>query len=153
MTEEEYQKAANTAAAMLARRPLTEYQLRQKLADKEIPEDAAEYAVARMQVLGALDDEAYAELYLRIGTRKGWGAMRIRQELRRRGVPKEIAEQALENFEPDWEKMYSLLEKRLRGDCSDRKEVEKAKAMLARRGFSFDQIREAVGQYREQCGE
>ena len=120
MTEETYQKAASAAAAMLARRPLTEYQLRQKLLEKEFPEDAAEYAVARMQVLGALDDEAYAELYLRIGTRKGWGAMRIRQELRRRGVPPEIAGQVLEQFEPDWDKMTALLDKRLGGDCSDR---------------------------------
>ena len=153
MTEETYQKAASAAAAMLARRPLTEYQLRQTLAEKEFWEEAVDYAVARMQVLGALDDEAYAELYLRIGTRKGWGAMRIRQELRRRGVPPEIAGQVLEQFEPDWDKMTALLDKRLGGDCSDWREVEKAKAMLARRGFSFDQIREAVRNYMEMCGE
>lgn len=153
MTGTQHQKAAGTAAAMLARRSLTQAQLESQLRDRGFPEEAVMYAVARMQQLGALDDRAYAEMYLRIGTRKGWGILRIRQELRRRGVPQEIADAVLEQFEPDWDKIMALLDKRLGGDCSDRVELEKAKAMLARRGFAFEQIREAVRNYREMCKE
>ncbi|MGN1030853.1 MAG: hypothetical protein ACI4PQ_04550, partial [Butyricicoccaceae bacterium] len=58
----------------------------------------------------------------------------------------------LRQFEPDWEKMDALLDKRLKGDWSDRSEVEKAKAMLARRGFSYAQIREAMEIYQENHG-
>lgn len=145
--EEEYRRAAACAAAMLGRRPLSAAMLEQKLRDKQFDPDAAEYAVERMRVIGAIDDDAFAELILRSYTRKGCGMMRIRQELRRRGVPDDIASDALDGFEPDWDAMQKLLDKRLHGDVSDRRECEKAMAALQRRGFSYSQIREAMRAY------
>ena len=79
---------------------------------------------------------------------KGYGALRIRQELYQRGVPKDTAAQQLRNMEPNWEKMHALLEKKLRGDVSDRKEREKAMAALQRRGFTFSEIKIAMDNYR-----
>ena len=43
--------------------------------------------------------------------------------------------------------MLALLEKRLRGDVSDRKEIEKAVAALQRRGFSWSEIKHALETY------
>ncbi|MFQ9128137.1 MAG: hypothetical protein ACLR4Z_16745 [Butyricicoccaceae bacterium] len=43
--------------------------------------------------------------------------------------------------------MLSLLEKRLHGDLSDRKEVDKAVAALQRRGFSWGDIKNALEEY------
>ena len=45
---------------MLSRRPLSAAMLEQKLLDKGFAPEAADYAVQRMRVLRAIDDEAYA---------------------------------------------------------------------------------------------
>ena len=145
--EELYRKAEVTAAGMLSRRPLSAAMLERKLLEKEFPPDAAAYAVERMRVLHAIDDTAYGELLLRSYARKGYGALRIRQEMRQRGVPQDVATALLEQFEPDPEILEALLDKKLRGDVSDRREREKAMAALQRRGFTFSQIREAMADY------
>lgn len=151
--EQEYQRAAERAAAMLSRRPLSAAMLEQRLLDKEISPEAAAYAVERMRVLGAVDDTAFAEQLVRSYTRKGYGVRRIEQELWKRGIPKETAREALTQHEPDWDSMVMLLDKKLRGDLSDRRECEKAMAALQRRGFQFSQIREAMRQYRQSLAE
>lgn len=69
------------------------------------------------------------------------------QELRRRGVDAAQAEAAMDCYEPDWESMEALLDKRLHGDLSDRKEVNKAVAALQRRGFVWEDIRTALNRY------
>lgn len=151
--EEEYDWAASMAARMLSRRPLSERALWEKLCEKEISEDAASYAVERMRVLGALDDRAYAERVMQSYRRKGCGRLRILQEMEHRRVPKELAQEVLDAFEPDWDAMLSILEKKLHGDVSDRKQNDKACAALQRRGFSFVQIREAMQRYRQSLEE
>ena len=151
--EEEYRRAAEAAAKMLARRPLSAAMLQKKLRDKQFCEQAADYAVERMRVLGAIDDAAFAELVVRSYARKGCGILRIRQELRARGVSDADAAAALEEFEPNQEKMLALLDRRLCGDLSDRRECEKAMAALQRRGFTYSEIREAMEAYRLQSAE
>ena len=151
--EEQYRKAAECAAKMLARRPLSAAMLEKKLLEKKFCEQAAGYAVERMRVLGAVDDAAFAELVVRSYARRGCGGLRIRQELRVRGVPDDVSAQALRDFEPEMDAMLKLLDKRLRGDVSDRRECEKAMAALQRRGFTFSQIRAAMQAYRTEAEE
>lgn len=151
--EEQYRKAAECAAKMLARRPLSAAMLEKKLLEKKFCEQAAGYAVERMCVLGAVDDAAFAELVVRSYARRGCGELRIRQELRVRGVPDDVIAQALRDFEPEMDAMLKLLDKRLRGDVSDRRECEKAMAALQRRGFTFSQIRAAMQAYRTEAEE
>ncbi len=145
--EEEYDRAASAAARMLSRRPLSEGALRKKLLEKEFSELAAEYAVERMRVLGAVDDCAYAERLVQSYRRKGCGRLRILQELEHRDISKELASDVLDGFEPDWDAMTAILHKKLQGDTKDQKQNEKACAALQRRGFSFAQIREAMQRY------
>ena len=147
--EEEYDRAAAAAARMLSRRPLSEATLLDKLREKEFSEDSVQYAAERMRLLGALDDTAFARRIVRSYAGKGCGKLRIRQELEKRGIPRDIAQDALEEFEPDWDAMTALLHKRLRGDVSDRTQNQKAFAALQRRGFSFQQIRQAMERYCE----
>ena len=146
--EEQYQKAAERAAAMLARRAMSAAMLERKLLEKEFCPEAVDYAVERMRILGAINDAAYAEQLLRTYTRKGYGALRIRQEMRHRGVPQDITADVLAQAEPNWDAMRALLDKKLDGDVSDRRACEKAMAALQRRGFLFSDIREAMRDYR-----
>ena len=64
-----------------------------------------------------------------------------------RSFPREDADAAMELFSPVLPQMLSLLEKRLHGDLSDRKEVDKAVAALQRRGFSWGDIKNALEEY------
>ena len=84
---------------------------------------------------------------MRTFTRRGSGPLRIRQELRRRGIPDGLIDEALDGFDADLGRMTVLLDKRLRGDLSDRREVQKAVAALQRRGFRWDDIRRALDEY------
>ena len=137
------ERAVRILSAATVSRAELEHRLRQK---GESPENARQ-AVEWLAGLSLLDDEAAARQIVRSGTAKGYGAARIRQELTRRGIDRDAAEAAMQTFSPDEAQMLALLEKRLRGDVSDRKEVEKAVAALQRRGFAWNDIKRALETY------
>ena len=147
MSEVEYRAALDAAAKQLSYRAQSTKLLRDKLLDKGHSADAVAYAVAWLTERRLLDDAAYAESVVRSYTRRGYGAARIRQELTRRGVDRETAEAAMQSFSPDRAQLCALLDKRLHGDVSDRKEIDKAVAALQRRGFSWGDIRDALAAY------
>ena len=147
MSEEQYRAALDAAARQLSYRALSAAALRDKLIEKGHSEDAADYAVAWLIERRLLDDAAYAESVVRSYARRGYGAARIRQELTRRGVDRGTAEAALLGYVPESAQLRALLDKRLRGDVSDRKEIDKAVAALQRRGFSWGEIRDALAAY------
>lgn len=144
-----YQAALETAVKQLSCRAMSAGMLRRKLLEKGHGEQEADYALAWLDERHYLNDAAYAESVVRACMRKGYGAARARQELSRRWVDRETAEEAMQAFSPNAEKMRAVLEKRLRGDVSDRREVEKAAAALQRRGFSWSEIRRALEEYGE----
>ena len=150
MSEEQYRAALDAAARQLSYRALSAAALRDKLIEKGHSEDAADYAVAWLIERRLLDDAAYAESVVRSYVRRGYGAARIRQELTRRGVDRGTAEAALLGYVPEPAQLRALLDKRLRGDVSDRKEIDKAVAALQRRGFSWQEIRDALAEYGQQ---
>ena len=150
MSEEQYRAALDAAARQLSYRALSAAALRDKLIEKGHSEDAADYAVAWLIERRLLDDAAYAESVVRSYARRGYGAARIRQELTRRGVDRGTAEAALLGYVPESAQLRALLDKRLRGDVSDRKEIDKAVAALQRRGFSWQEIRDALADYGQQ---
>lgn len=147
MSEDKYHAALDAAAKQLSYRALSTAMLRQKLLNKGHDEQAADYALAWLSERGLLSDAAYAEAVVRSYAHRGYGAQRIRQELTARGLDRDTAAAALEGFAPDRALLLKLLDKRLKGDTSDRKQVDKAVAFLQRRGFSWGQIKEALTAY------
>lgn len=145
--EERYRKALDAAGKQLSYRALSARALRDRLLEKGHAGDAADYAVAWLLERRLLNDAELAAAMVRSYSRKGYGALRIRQELLRHGIEREQAEEALSSFEPETERLTALLDKRLRGDVSDRREVEKAVAALQRRGFRWEEIRRALVAY------
>lgn len=142
-----YQSTLDAAARQLSYRALSVSALRDKLLSRGYLENAVDYALEYLQAHGFLNDVQYAESTVRSYQRRGYGTLRITQELRRRGVDAAQAEAAMDCYEPDWESMEALLDKRLHGDLSDRKEVNKAVAALQRRGFVWEDIRTALNRY------
>lgn len=145
--EKSYQAALDAAAKQLSYRALSVSALRGKLLDKGHSEDAADYAIAWLLERGLLSDSHFAESTVHSYERRGYGELRIRQELRKRGVSREDADAAMEDYEPDGAALRSLLEKKLKGDLSDPKQVQRTIAFLQRRGFKWGDIRRALNEY------
>ena len=135
------------ALRMLGARAMSRRELTDKLLEKgETPEDAAQ-AADYLETLGYLDDAQYAASLVRHYAQKGYGPGRVRQELYRRGVPRELWENALAELPEDTDAIDALIDRRLRGTEPDKKEQKRLTDMLLRRGFSWDEIKNALGRY------
>ena len=130
------------------KRPHSEKELRDKLRQKGVSQADIDTVTALCLDYGFLDDVEYAGMIARHYGAMGYGPGRVRTELSRRGVPKELWDEALAELPADGETIDRLLAARLRGrDASDRKERDKAAAALFRRGYSWDDIRAAMRRY------
>lgn len=70
-----------------AQRPVSVAEARDRLVADQIEPEAVAAAIADAAALRALDDRAFAEAWVHDrGQRRGWGAARLRTELRRRRV-------------------------------------------------------------------
>jgi len=133
------------------KRPHSEKELRDKLAQKGASPEDIETVVALCVDYGFVNDGEYAGMIVRHYASSGYGPGRIRMELKRRGVPPDYWEEAMEEFPEGNETIDRLLAARLRGrDISDRKERDKAANALFRKGYSWDDIRAAMERLREE---
>ena len=144
MAETPAERAKARALRLLEKRDYSEAELAAKLVEKGDDPDSARAAAARMAELGFVNDENYAAMVVRHYAAKGCGRQRIREELRRRRVPRELWDAALEELPDQTETLYRLLETRLRGKAPEGDELRRACAYLVRRGFAWDEVREAA---------
>lgn len=165
LTAEQLEAVAHAAKAtavrdkamdLLAVRPLSRKELVDKLTarprnkDKEplADRETAEAAANRLEELGYLNDESYARTVADHYAAKGWGPSRIREELYRRGVPREYWDGALEDLDAPDDAIDIFLQKKLRGaDLTDPKTYQRAANALARRGFRWEDIKEGLRRY------
>ena len=144
MTAEETRKKA---LSLLERRDYGSEELCAKLVEKGAEPDEARAAVRYMVRVGFIDDERYAAMVARHYAAKGYGAGRVREELRRRKLDRELWDAALAELpEPD-ETVDALLRAKLRGKAADRDTVRKAGAALVRRGFTWEAVKAATDRY------
>ncbi len=140
--------ARSKAAAMISARPLSEYELKRRLVEKGSSEKDASEAAEWLKDLGALRDSDYAEMIARRFAARGYGAAKIRDEFFRRGIPRDLWEDALSRYSANEDSIDRFLALRLKGS-NDRKEIKKAADALYRRGFSWDEIQEALSRYED----
>ena len=138
--------ARKKALSLLERRDYGSAELAAKLVEKGASPSDAEAAVARMVEYGFVNDENYAAMVARHYAAKGWGPARIREELRRRRLDRELWDAALDAAPENSEAAYRLFAAKMRGGC-DKDAVRKASAALVRRGFSWEDVRAAAERY------
>ncbi|MCI9156673.1 MAG: regulatory protein RecX [Lawsonibacter sp.] len=111
------------------------------------PEQAEEIA-GWLEEMGLLNDRQYAADVVELYVRKGYGARKIRDELYRRGVPRELWDEALGQIgeEDSAGAIDAFLEKKLKGS-RDPKDVKRASDALARRGYRWPEINDALRRY------
>ena len=135
---------------MLARRELSEAQVRQRLARRGHDDHDIDTAIARLREERAIDDARVAEAIARTETTlKRRGKVRVRQQIARAGIAGETARRALDEvFEgiDDQELLQAALRKRLRGRETIEDEVEFARLFryLTGQGFEADAIMKAL---------
>ena len=134
------------AINLLSYSRMSSRELKNKLVHKGIESDTAEAVVEKLQDLRLLDDAEYAAAVARHYTAKGYGAARIRAEFSRRGIDRDLWEEALESAPQSDEKIDRFVQTKLK-DPHDRDQVRKVSAALARRGYSWDEIRSAIARY------
>ena len=144
------------ALRLLSGRPMSRKELVDKLTarprDKEkepVPEELAEEAANRLEELGYLNDAEYARTVARHYAAKGYGERKLRDELWKRGVPREYWDQALEEVQDPTDAMDAFIRRKLMGSTADRETLGKLSAALARRGYRWEDIRAALSRYGE----
>lgn len=136
------------ALSLLTARPLSRKELIDRLIERaDATEKEAEAVADELERLGLLNDRAYAETLVRHYSAKGYGPYRLREELRRRGVPRAYWDEALDNLDDPAEAIDALLRQKLRGRTADRKELKRASDYLARKGYSWNDISAALRRY------
>lgn len=145
MTEAECTAEAvrKRALSMLARREHSGAELRAKLAAKGFPSDIIDDALADLNRSGWLSDERFVEAFIRGRGERGYGPVRIRAELRERGIDDELIALRLDAHDPSWlRRLHGLWAKRF-GAKRPVDFAEKARQMrfLQARGFTAEQIR------------
>lgn len=134
------------AIELLMRKPQSRKELGRKLLEWEASEEEAEAICDRLEELGYLNEAEYAGRIVRHYAAKGFGERKLRDELYRRGVPRELWEDALAQIEDNSETIDAFLEKKLKGS-HDPKDIKKASDALARRGFRWPEISDALRRY------
>jgi regulatory protein len=135
---------------MLARRELSEMQVRQRLARKGHDRDAIDAAIARLREERALDDARVAEAIARTETSvRRRGKLRVRMQIERAGIAKATAKRAVDEvFETidDAALLEASLGKRLRTrkTIADDREFQRLYRYLIGQGFDSDRVLAAL---------
>ncbi len=141
-------RAVDKAARFLSYRPRSTAEVRKNLSKKDIPEAVVEAAIARMESLGYLNDEAFARYWLENRTTfKPRGPMALRHELRQKGVAASIIDTVLEDLDSS-AAAYQAAEKRIRRlrGLSHRDFRNKLGGFLQRRGFTYATSNDVITQ-------
>lgn len=116
---------------------------RPPLATRSQAEEAADW----LEELGYLNDGEYAKTIARHYSAKGYGDRKLKDEFFRRGIPRPYWEEALLEAQPPEDGVDAFLQRRFRGQVPDQKELKRASDALARRGYSWSEIREGLNRY------
>ena len=147
LTFEELVVAARAfAMRSLARRESAESELARRLRQKGFEEEVVAVVLDHCRGYGWVNDDRYGAMAVRAGAAKGHGPIKIRFDLRRKGLDDMQIDAAFDQPELDWfELAFALLERRARvADLGDFKLRMKWLKYLLGRGFTQDQARYAI---------
>lgn len=93
-----------------------------------------------------LDENRYLEVLIRSAIDRGHGLLRLRQDLRQRGIAAALIDQALSSLEVDWFAQARALRERRFGHkpVTDQKEKARQLRYLQYRGFTGEQCFHAL---------
>ena len=164
--EEAYAEAKAIVLRQLTAAPKSRRQLETKLAECDIPEEAAAAVLDRFEEVQLVDDAEFARMWVRSRSQsKSLARGALRRELSEKGIAPDLAAEALEQLsaEDELEAARALARRKLQAsaDLSDRavrdKQTRRLVGMLARKGYSpslgFRVAGEVISEVRDARGD
>lgn len=145
----QYRFALDRAVGYLAARARSKREIEQKLLQAGYRPCTVEMVIYKLQRENLLDDADFARQWVESRANHKLGRTRIAQELRRKGISSEEAEEALSAIDDEDQLTgaIALAEKaaaRIKPGEDIRKASNRIAGMLARRGYSWDIVQEAL---------
>ena len=132
------------AIELLARREYSYAELETKLLPYSETEEPIYTVLDWLIEMGLQSDARFAKMYVRSKGLAGYGPIRIRLELKQKGINEFLMEDAFHEAESEisWsDEVDRLIEKKSKSlDLAEPKDKNKVMGYLQRRGFSLDQI-------------
>ena len=139
--------AVKAGLKLLSFAPNTKRALREKLVVRGVPRDIAADAVEFLAECGYINEyEMARSLVDDMAKRRGYGRLRIKNELFAKGFEQEVSARAIEESEIDYAEVCAERIRKLGGTAAfvERAARMKNVASLARHGFTMDEIKEAL---------
>ncbi len=131
---------------MLARREHGTQELTAKLIAKGVDEQVAATVVAELRSRDLVSDQRFVEALIAARVRRGYGPLRIRHELQRRGIQPSLVEQCVDAHDPVWlDRLQQVWSKKFAGVApKNYTEWTRHARFLQHRGFSAEQIKQMI---------
>jgi len=145
--EQARREGVAVALRLLARREHSEFELRRKLGARGFDADTIEQTLTECRRQNLVSDERFVEALVHQRRRRGYGPLRIRNDLRQRGIGDELAEEYVNMDSADWLNSLREIRNRKFGDHppGSYREWARQARFLQGRGFSVEQIRRVMG--------
>ena len=130
------------AIAALSRREHSIVEMHRKLANKGFEEDEISSLITRLIENNLLSEERFTESYINMRKRRGYGPLRIAQELNQRGVAEDAFSDFLDRNNPEWQQVMrdQYIKKYGHKLASEYAEKAKRAKYLQSRGFPLDWV-------------
>jgi regulatory protein len=130
------------AMDLLSRREHSEQELRQKLKTREHSLDAIDEVLQALKHDRLQSDTRFTESYVNQRVNAGVGPVKIRYELRQKGIDDLLADEFLEPLSTQWDEIMERQRIRKYGEAipSDYRESMKQARFLQNRGFSGEAV-------------
>ncbi len=144
-----YAVARAVVLRLLTGAPKSRCELEKALRRKGCPDDVAAAVLDRYEEVGLVDDEAYAQAFVR-SKQAGRGLARraLSHELRKKGIDEDIAQTVLDDVDPESERAraHELVAKKLRSMHGLDRVVQTRRlaGMLARKGYGPEVSRTVI---------
>ncbi len=142
-------KARKIALRYLSRREYSQQEMSEKLVSKGIERIIADAITKELVHDNLINDVRFTQELVRVRMIRGYGPLKIKFELKQRGVSEEMASQCLSDIEVDWASHARLaLERKFRQQpVEDYKEWAKRANYLRGRGFTSEHVQRSLGSY------
>lgn len=146
--DSDYKRSKEKALYLLSFRDYSKKELTDKL-KKDYAVDAVQKAVERLEELGLVNDNVFAQKYAKeLLFNKHFSKRRAEFELSQKGINKDVICEVLSELECDSvEQIRSLVDKKYKLAYSDEKVKQRAVAFLQRYGYSWDDIKQVFNTY------
>lgn len=140
----------NRTLRWIAMRPRSVWETEFYLKRKEGSPEQIAQIVNKLSMLGFLDDKSFAEAFVHDRrTLRSMSSRRLQLELKKKRVPSDIIDEVLSEDETDEPTMLRQLIIRKRQQSKYRDDELKLMQYLARQGFSYGDIKDALSEIQE----